>query len=92
MSGDCGADWLNTVVECTSNPAMTAEDGNDVDDTLCAADLEFNPRRPAETDAGFGAIAGFGGNSVVKNPEKKEKQTNKKKKIPKKELKLHFKC
>jgi len=49
---------------------MTAEDGSDVDDTLCAAELEFKPSRPADTDAGFGAIAGFGGNSV---PAKKKK-------------------
>jgi hypothetical protein len=34
LSGDCGADWLDTVVECTSKPAMTVDDGNDVDDTL----------------------------------------------------------
>ena len=42
---------------------MTVDDGNDVDDTLWAAELEFNPRRTDETDAGLGAIAGFGGNS-----------------------------
>lgn len=45
---------------------MTAEDGNDVDDTLCATELEFKPSRLADIDVGFGAIAGFGGNSVLK--------------------------
>jgi hypothetical protein len=54
---------------------MTAdEDGNDVDDTLCAAELEFKPSRPADMDAGFGAIAGFGGNSVKFPPKKNSNQ------------------
>lgn len=60
--GDCGADWLESAD--TSRPAVvTAVEGNDVDDALCAAELEFK-NRPVETDDGLGAMAGLGGNST----------------------------
>ena len=67
FSGDCGADWLNMVVE-TSNPPAAADklvEGREVED----APLEFK-RRPLDrpdTDAGFGAICGFGGTSRCVN-------------------------
>lgn len=69
FNGDCGADWLDSACDTSRPLATVAVIGSEVDDALCATALEFK-RRPAETDAGLGAIAGLGGNSVKSSRKK----------------------